>query len=157
MKRLAILLLLAPLCYAQSQSVSPAARKSINAGNQAWVDAMKTGDVSEVAATYTDDAVDCGPTGDCEKGRAVYEQKMKERIAKLGRASSASVSSAGSVQQGDFVYEWGSAKAEFANGRKINGRYLTVWQRQPDDTWKIFRNLSIPADEQAPKAKPRPQ
>ena len=54
------------------------------------------------------------------------------------------VVSIGSVQQGLYVYEWGEAKAHFPNGKNIQDRYLTVWQEQPDGTWKIFRNLVIP-------------
>jgi ketosteroid isomerase-like protein len=69
---------------------------------------------------------------------------MKEEMAKLGKADSASVISVGSVQQGGYVYEWGEAKAHFPNGKSIMDRYLTVWQEQPDGSWKVFRNLVIP-------------
>jgi len=70
---------------------------------------------------------------------------MKERIAKLGRAVSASVTSDGSVQQGEFVYEWGHSEASFANGNRLAGRYLTVWRRTGRD-WQILRNMVIPPD-----------
>jgi len=69
---------------------------------------------------------------------------MKEEISKLGKADSASVVSVGSVQQGRYVYEWGEAKAHFPNGKSVVDKYLTVWQRQPDGAWKVFRNLVIP-------------
>ena len=143
MKTTFLLLLFSLPAFAQNP---PTARRDIDAGNQAWVDAMKTGNIAAVVASYADDALDCGPTGDCIKGRAAYEQKMKDRVATLGHARSALVHTASSTQQGDFIYEWGSARAEFANGKKIEGRYLTVWQRQPDGHWRIFRNLSIPPD-----------
>jgi len=52
----------------------------------------------------------------------------------------------GSVQQGSFVYEWGRAEASFANGNNVVDRYLTVWHRQSDGSWKIFRNMVIPDD-----------
>lgn len=130
----------------EAGSIPPAARKSIDAGNQAWIDGMKNGDAAIIAATYTEEALDCGSNGECIQGRKAVEQKMKDRIAKLGQAQSASVTSAGSVQQGGFVYEWGRADASFPNGVRIGGHYLTVWQRQPDGTWKIFRNMAIPAD-----------
>jgi ketosteroid isomerase-like protein len=69
---------------------------------------------------------------------------MKEDIAKLGKADSASVTSVGSIQQGRYVYEWGEAKAHFPNGKSIFDRYLTVWQKQSDGSWRVFRNLVIP-------------
>ena len=108
---------------------------------------MKQGRTAPIAATYTEDAVDCGPAGDCIQGRAAIEQHMKEELGKLGKAQSAHVTSIGSVQQGDFVYEWGQAEAAFATGKTIVDRYLTAWQRQHDGSWKIFRNLVIPQDE----------
>jgi ketosteroid isomerase-like protein len=50
----------------------------------------------------------------------------------------------GSTEQGGFVYEWGEAEATFGGGKKLVERYLTAWQKQPDGTWKIFRNMVIP-------------
>lgn len=126
------------------QKASDAALRYIHEGNQAWVNGMKSGDAAKIAMTYAADALDCGATGECVKGRAAIERAMQQRVAKIGRADSASVMSLGSVQRGNFVYEWGSATAAFANGKKIEGSYLTVWQKQKDGSWKIFRNMALP-------------
>ena len=137
--------LLAPsACFAQDKSIPPAARQQIDAGNQAWIDGMKQGNVELISATYASDAVDCGPAGECLQGRSAIEQHMKQELARSGKADSAHVTSVGSVQQAHFVYEWGQAEAHFPNGKKTVDRYLTVWQEQSDGTWKIFRNLVIP-------------
>jgi uncharacterized protein (TIGR02246 family) len=126
------------------QRANEGALRFINEGNQAWVSGMKSGDVAKIAATYASDALDCGATGECLKGRAAIESAMKARVAKMGRATAASVMSLGSVQRGNFVYEWGSATATFADGKKIEGPYLTVWEKQKDGSWKIFRNMALP-------------
>ena len=139
--------LFSPACFAQGGAIESGARKQIDAGNQAWVDGMKQGSTAPIAVTYTENAVDCGPAGDCIQGRAAIEQHMKEQLEKLGKAQSAHVTSIGSVQQGEFVYEWGQAQASFAMGKTIVDRYLTAWQRQHDGGWKIFRNLVIPQDQ----------
>ncbi|MGA7523015.1 MAG: nuclear transport factor 2 family protein [Acidobacteriaceae bacterium] len=138
--------LLTPLAtLAQTtQPISPSARAGIDAGNQAWIDGVKAGNVAPIIATYSEEAVDCGPTGNCIQGRLRIEQHMKTQMAKTGLARSASVSSWGSTQHGNFVYEWGQAEATFNGGNKIIDQYLTVWQKQSDGTWKIFRNLVIP-------------
>lgn len=138
------LLLCSSTCLAQSRSIDHDARRQIDAGNQQWVDAMKQGNVDLLALGDTVDAVDCSPKGHCILGRAALEEHMKQEMAKFGKADSASVNSVGSVQQGGYVYEWGEAKAHFPNGKRIVDRYLTVWQKQPDGTWKLFRNLVIP-------------
>lgn len=139
-------LLLVPICFAQSKSIGSAARRQIDAGNQAWIDGMKRGDVALISATYTQDAVDCGSSGDCLRGRPAIEQAMKDDMVHSGKADSASVTSIGSVQQHHFIYEWGQAAAHFPSGKKVIDRYLTVWQEQPDGTWKIFRNMVIPTE-----------
>jgi ketosteroid isomerase-like protein len=140
-----ILLLFSSMCLAQSKPIESAARRQIDTGNQAWVDGMEQGDVGLISATYTSDAVDCGPEGACVRGRTAIEEHMKEEMAKLGKAESATVTSSGSVQQGRFVYEWGRAEASFPNGKKVVDQYLTAWREEPDGTWRIFRNLVIPS------------
>lgn len=140
---LAVMMMMGGSAFAQ-QRASDAALRDIHEGNQAWVNGMKSGDAAKIAATYAADALDCGATGECLKGRAAIESATKARTAKMGRAASASVMSLGSVQRGNFVYEWGSATAAFAGGKKIEGSYLTVWQKQKDGSWKIFRNMALP-------------
>jgi ketosteroid isomerase-like protein len=145
MLKFTLLLFLLPLAApAQSTPVSASARAGIDAGNQAWIDGVKAGAVAPIIATYAEHSVDCGPTGACIEGRAAIEQHMKANLAHFGRATSASVQSWGSTQSGNFVYEWGQAQAIFPSGQKITDKYLTVWQRQSDGSWKIFRNLVIP-------------
>lgn len=142
--RISLFVVVTVCCVAQSGAIDPAARHDIDAGNQAWIKGMKEASSAPIAMTYAEDALDCPPSGDCLKGRALVEARMKDRFAKYGRATAATVTSLGSVQQGDFVYEWGRADAAYADGRKIGGRYLTVWQKQPNGEWKIFRNMAIP-------------
>jgi ketosteroid isomerase-like protein len=139
-------LLLAAACFAPGQAIEPAARQAVDAGNQAWIDGMKLGQVAPIVATYTENALDCGPTGECSSGRAAIEQSIKKLLAQRGHAQAAQVTSLGSVQQGDFVYEWGRAEASFADGSSLLDRYLTVWHREAGGGWKIFRNMVIPND-----------
>ena len=138
--------LLSAIGAAQTKAIDPAARKDIDAGNQAWVTGMKDGNAALIATTYAENALDCTSTGECMKGRAAIEDYMKVRIAKLGHARFATATSLGSIQQGDFVYEWGRSEVSFGDEQKVAHRYLTVWQRQPGGVWKIFRNMPIPDD-----------
>jgi predicted RecB family endonuclease len=43
---------------AQSGTLPKAARAGIDAGNQAWIDGEKTGNIPLISATYAEDAVD---------------------------------------------------------------------------------------------------
>jgi ketosteroid isomerase-like protein len=144
-------ILLAASALAQTSPVSASARAGIDAGNQAWVDGVKTGDVARILATYAPHSVDCGAKGDCFIGLAQIEQHMKAQLAASGRARSAAAHTWGATQHGNFVYEWGQAEANFEHGGVVADTYLTVWQKQPDGSWKIFRNLVIPASLGAPR------
>lgn len=142
--RLASSSLFCAMVAAQTAQQSVSAQAAIDAGNRAWIDGVKNGDVALISATYAVDAVDCNSAGECIRGRSDIERHIKAQLASMGRARSAGVKSVGSTQQGNFVYEWGEAKATFAGGRELIDRYLTAWQKQPDGTWKIFRNMVIP-------------
>ena len=148
MKKLMFLIALGALfpvaMIAQSGTVAALARAGIDAGNQAWIDGVKTGNIALITATYAEDAVDCGPTGECFRGRLQIERHMRTQLTSLGRARAAAVRTWGSSQQGNFVYEWGRAEATFDGGKSLVDKYLTVWQNQADGSWKIFRNLVIP-------------
>jgi ketosteroid isomerase-like protein len=139
-----LILFTATMAGAQNKPIDSEARRQIDAGNQQWVDAMKQGNAALLEPGNTVDAVDCSPEGNCLRGRSVLDEHAKAEMAALGKADSASVLSVGSVQQGRYVYEWGEAKAHFPNGKSISDHYLTVWQRQQDGSWKVFRNLVIP-------------
>jgi ketosteroid isomerase-like protein len=140
----AAVLLLPANILGQATPTTASARAGIDAGNQAWIEGVQAGDVDRIVATYAENAVDCGPAGHCIEGRPAIEQHMKTQMAKLGRARSASVHSWGSIEHGNFVYEWGQAEANFAGGGRVVDQYLTVWQKQANGSWKIFRNLVIP-------------
>ena len=109
-------------------TVAALARAGIDAGNQAWIDGVKTGNIALITATYAEDAVDCGPTGECFRGRLQIERHMRTQLTSLGRARAAAVKTWGSSQQGNFVYEWGRAEATFDGGKSLVDKYLTVWQ-----------------------------
>jgi ketosteroid isomerase-like protein len=139
-------LLLAPMCVAQSGGIDSRARTEIDSGNQAWVDGVKSGNSRQIAVIYAEDAVDCGPNGECSQGRSAIDQRFRDQTRLLGPAQSAAVHSMGAVQEGEFIYEWGRADAAYAAGHRVD-RYLTAWHRDTDGHWRIFRNMVI-AEEQ---------
>ncbi|HKW87246.1 MAG TPA: DUF4440 domain-containing protein [Candidatus Acidoferrales bacterium] len=120
-------------------------QRDIDAANQAWVDGLKAGNVDQVVASYSDDAVNCSPSGDCVKGRSAIADGYKQLLDKLGPATGGFVRSGSLFVDRDLAYESGYAEAHFPDGTIFNGRYSTVWKLQPDGHWKIFRNLSLPA------------
>ncbi len=154
MRCLALLLtlLLPAMLAAQKSPVSgkssaaglpPNLQEDVRTGNQEWIDGLKAGDTERIVRAYAQDAVFCGATGDCIKGPAAIAEQYKAVLAKYGRATEATVHSAGLRVDHDLAYESGDAEAHFPNGVVRKGRFSTVWKLQPDGHWKIFRNLSL--------------
>ncbi len=128
---------------AHAADLPDALRKSIVSGNQDWIDGLKAHDAARIAATYDEKAINCSAGAECVVGRAAIEKQMTARVAKLGAVTDAWVRSARTVLDGDLAYEWG--RAGFRNdGKEFAGRYVTVWRKQPDGSWKIFHNVSLP-------------
>ena len=119
-------------------------KKSIASGNQDWIDGLKQHDAARIAATYDEKAINCNAAGACVAGRATIEQQMTERVAKMPAVTDAWVKPGGTIPDGDLAYEWGKAGFHTADGKEFAGRYLTVWKKQADGTWKIFHNVSLP-------------
>lgn len=119
-------------------------RKDIDGGNQAWVDGLKAGDVNRVVAGFSENAVNCNADGDCAKGLKSITAHYQKVIAKFGHATSGFVRSETLHVDHDLAYESGYSEARFFN-TVLKGRFSTVWKREDDGHWKIFRNISLPA------------
>ncbi len=133
-----------PRLAAQDGGGSPAnLRADVDAGNREWIAGFKAGDAALMTRSYAPDGLFCGATGECIKGAAAIEAHYQEVLRRFGRAASASVRSAALRVDGDLAFESGRAEARFPHGRTLQGRFSTVWKRQPDGHWKIFRNLSL--------------
>ena len=117
---------------------------AVTAGNQAWINGMRSGDAALAASAFATDAVNCSADAQCVTGIAAITSQMRSRLASYGRAQTATVTPASIVRDRDLAYEWGSSELFFGGGQIIRGRYVTVWQRQPGGGWKIVRNMSLP-------------
>ncbi len=41
------------------------------------------------------------------------------------------------AKSGDLGYTWGLYSLQLTNGTKIEGKYLNIWVRQKDGSWKV--------------------
>jgi uncharacterized protein (TIGR02246 family) len=126
---------------------SAAVHQAITAAYARFVDALKRGDAAAVAASYTDDAVLMVPNTTAWEGRAGITQGFAGFLSQFSvvdpRLTTKDV-----VLGGDYAIERGTyawtLHPKTGTGADIvdNGKYLTVWQRQDDGSWKIVRDLS---------------
>lgn len=123
-------------------------RKWIDIGNEQWMDGFRRADAAPIALSFAEDAVNVSADGTCDRGREAIRARMAAYLLKSGPATETRVDVGQVVVDGELAYEWGRADARFAGKpggpARRTGRYLTCWKRQPDGSWKIFRNNSLP-------------
>src|SRR5438552_1733150 len=126
----------------------PGLLAALKKANSDFEIAMTKSDTATIAEPYTADAVFVTPDGTATRGRAAIEQLYRDRFTKSGPALETKIVSEELMLDGDFAYERGrgSITRRVREERVTDwARFLTVWQRQPDGAWKIFRNVVLPA------------
>ena len=86
------------------------------------------------------------PNGKTLRGRHDIEALYREGFAH-GLATATRITSRHLERDGNLAYESGDADVTvLRDGVPVTngGRYLTVWQAQPDGAWKIIRNIVLP-------------
>jgi uncharacterized protein (TIGR02246 family) len=120
---------------------------AIRKANSEFEAAMAKSDTAAIAAPYTAEAVFVGIDGTATKGRAQIEQLYRDRFAKSGPALETKIESEQVILAGEYACESGrgTIKLRGKDGDTVSrARFVTVWQRQPDGDWKIYRNVVLP-------------
>jgi uncharacterized protein (TIGR02246 family) len=120
------------------------AKAEIGKINADWGPAMQKGDADTIVAAYAPDAVFCSGDGRCYSGFKNIAAMTRARLAAHGAAKRATAHTTQLVEDRGFVYEWGQAEIVGATGVANAGSYFTIWRKQRDGHWKIFRNIVLP-------------
>jgi ketosteroid isomerase-like protein len=126
---------------------SAVARQAIDSTHARSVAAFKRGDVAELASFYTEEAVLMPANMPAWQGRAAISQGLTGFLAQFA-ISDARLATQDIIVSGYYVIERGtytwSMHPKTGTGADIvdNGKYLTVWERQDDGSWKISRDIS---------------
>jgi ketosteroid isomerase-like protein len=91
-------------------------RQAIDKGNAQWIEGWAKGDAAMVAAIFADDGVQLAGSGKIFKG----PQQIRERQK--------------AAMQG----------AEKGKPGVDEGRYVTIWKRQKDGSWKLAMDMGVP-------------
>lgn len=142
---LAVLVIALPL-QAQDQEV----RAAIDIGNKAYIDAMAEADARAFADVYDTDGRRLAGGGEVVRGRAAIADHIGSFFTRIGPVA-ASIETAEVWLVDDMAYETGRWSYTFTppsdNRRTIGGRYVTIWRRQEDGSWKIYVDMSVPGTE----------
>ncbi len=122
-----------------------AVRQYIEAANAKFLDAMKRGDSTAAMANYADDAILMMPNTEAWRGRAGmstgFATFLSQMSLKEGAATTQDVMVGGDLAVETGTFEW-TLQPKTGKEIKDKGKYLTVWKRQPDGSWKIVRDIN---------------
>jgi uncharacterized protein (TIGR02246 family) len=120
-------------------------RSAIDAANQQAVTGMLANDPVAATANYSDDAVAMHPGMAAMRGRAAIQEGIKGMMGSMS-VTAAKFTTEDVMVSGDVAVEMGTyAMTLQPKGGKAmddKGKYLTIWKRQGDGSWKIVRDIN---------------
>jgi uncharacterized protein (TIGR02246 family) len=137
----------APLAAQTSQSTERAAvRRSIDAGNAAYIAAFKRGDAKALSQVYDQQGARLNDSGVVVRGRKAIAEDVGKFVDHVGPVR-VTLDSKEFWLMDDNAYETGLWSYSFQPKGKaeqhIGGHYVTVWKKQPDGGWKIWADMGV--------------
>jgi len=152
-----IVLLATPPAFSQTKTPSAVpeaaseafteAKRGIDKGNAEWIEAWEKGDPERIAAIFTDDGIMLSQGGKVFKGRQEILERQKAAMQSVTPPVKVSVITVKIWLDGDAAYETGKYKYEYTEKGKPTteeGRYVTMWKRQGDGSWKLSMDMAVP-------------
>jgi len=102
------------------------------------------GDTDRYISLWNENGIKMGPNKPAVHGRSAIE-KLKRKGAQKWNYESQSIK----VEETQVAGDWGFARGTYTatltpkvggETRKVNGKYLTIFKRQTDGSWKIYRD-----------------
>jgi ketosteroid isomerase-like protein len=149
----AFLLVLAPTLAVAQPSPGDTARAALLKADAEWAALASTAkDVEQILAVWTDDAVIVPPREPPVRGKAAIRAYVGESLKLPGFSINWTPESAVVSASGDLGYTMGTNRFTVPDGKgatiTLHGRYVTIWRRQADGTWRCvvdFWNEAPPA------------
>jgi uncharacterized protein (TIGR02246 family) len=124
-------------------------RRAIDKGNAQWSEGWAKGDAAMVAAIFAEDGVQLASSGKLIKGRQQILDRQKAAMQGADPGVKVTVTTVNVWLDGDTAYETGKYKYEYIEKGKPGtdeGRYVTIWKRQKDGSWKLSMDMGVPQD-----------
>jgi uncharacterized protein (TIGR02246 family) len=124
-----------------------AIRAWIDSLNAQLVEAVKRRDTATIAGVYTDDAIVMWSEEPAHRGRVAAIKAWSGMLAG-GTVRDFSLKTDDVMVGGDLAVETGAYEMTFqpkaAKEARYKGNYVSVWKRQPDGSWRMFREIDNP-------------
>jgi uncharacterized protein (TIGR02246 family) len=131
--------------HGQNEPELSTVRRAIDESHRTYAAAMKARDAAALARHFTEDGMLLPPSGDIRKGRGSIEQWFGTWLPTT-IIHEFNVNTDDAALAGDTAYEVGRFRmtrvAQGATERSSDvGKYLMVWKRGADGTWRIARDM----------------
>lgn len=134
-------LVAATACFAGDAKIEQALRDL----NEQWSKAATAKDLDKTVSYYADGATVMPPNGPSAATKDAIRSAWKEMLASPGAAISWKTTKVEVAQSGDLGYTSGAYEFTMndASGKPINdhGKYLEVWKKQTDGSWKCVMDI----------------
>jgi len=124
-----------------AQTSMPEEKSTFQMLNDKWNKALVAGDVNALVDFYVDDAVSLPSYTPMMRGKSEILEGNKKDLAQTKYLSlnskTTDVFGTGDVRIEIGTYDISLIPAKMTEPIKDHGKYLTVWQKQPDGNWKI--------------------
>lgn len=121
------------------------ARRTIEAANASAMAGMLANDVTAATANYAENAVVMMPAMATMRGRAAVQEGFKGMMSATP-ISAAKFTTEDVIASGDLAVETGTytmtVTPKGAKPIDDNGKYMSVWRKQADGTWKVEREIN---------------
>jgi len=124
-------------------------RQAIDKGNAQWSEAWDKADASLLARLFAEDGVLLGRNGKFFKGPQEILERQKAVMEGAGKGVKSTVTTVDLWLDGDTAYETGKYSYKYQEkGKPVSeeGRYVTIWKRQSDGSWKIITDMGVPKE-----------
>lgn len=147
-----LILIFPALAYAETQASDNGVREAsaaIEEANTKFSEAFERGDSKALSAMYTSDAIAFPPDSEMIQGNEAigeFWNATRESGVKSVKLTTLDVG-----RSGDLAYEDGKVsltiQAEGKEPTTATAKYVVVWQRQADGSWKLHRDIwnSLPS------------
>jgi uncharacterized protein (TIGR02246 family) len=120
-------------------------RQTIEANNARAAEGLKKGDMVAAMANYAEDAIVMMPSMPAFQGRAAIEKGFTDMASAI-TMTDPTFTTQDVIVNGDIAVETGAYSMTLTpkGGTAFadKGKYLTVWKRQPDGSWKVVRDIN---------------
>lgn len=125
------------------------ARQAIEKGNAQWIDAWDKADAALLSRLFAEDGILLGRNGKIFKGPQQIFERQKPVMEGAGKGVKVTVTTVDVWLDGETAYETGKYSYKYQEkGKPVteDGRYVTIWKRQSDRSWKIIVDMGIPKE-----------